>query len=210
MDYFSPALDALFKPDDMVDVRCLKMPAELYPAITGRIPYGPGLVHVLTTFDTYSDRSIYFALNPVSLPASPMRMYNPSARKWDVPWRRRFLLDIDPERENEIATDDEFAVALGVAHNVKAWLASRGWDDILMFSSGNGVHVLPRCDLPNDAASERLVKSVQLAVSKKFSNDRVEIEVFPDADRLVRAYGSMNRKGTETETLKWRRSGLIV
>ena len=50
---------------------------------------------------------------------------------------------------------------------------------------------------------------MQRIVADKFSTPDVECECFPDANRLVRAYGTVNMKGTETETLKYRKSEIL-
>ena len=202
------ALDLLFCTNDMVEVRALRPPD--VPAV-GRIPYGDGLEHVLETYDQLGDYDLYFVLNPVSLPASEMREFNFGAKKQDISWRRWFLLDGDPLRASKIATEDEFDAAREAMSEAKAWLESRSWTNIVAASSGNGCHLVVPCDLPNDKESESLVKTVQHAVSKQFSNERVVIECFPDADRITRAYGTLNRKGEESpaQGLLHRRSGII-
>jgi hypothetical protein len=201
------ALDLLFHPGDVVEIRALN-PRDV--PIVGRIPYGDGLQHVLETYDQLGEYDLYYVLNPVSLPASLMKEFNFGAKKHDIPWRRFFLLDADPVRTSKIATQEQFDAALEAISRAKAWLDSRCWSNIVAASSGNGCHLVVPCDLPNDGESEHLVKTVQHAVSKQFSNDRVVIECFPDADRLVRAYGTLNRKGAEDPAhgLFHRRSGI--
>ena len=208
MSEIRKALDLLFRPGDIVEVRALHPPD--VPAV-GRIPYGDGLQHVLETYDQLGDYDLYYVLSPVSLPPSQMKEYNFGAKKHDIPWRRSFLLDADPVRASKIATQEQFDAARAAMSKAKAWLESRGWSDIVGASSGNGCHLVVPCDLPNDQESERLVKTVQHAVSKQFSNERVVIECFPDADRITRAYGTLNRKGAEDPSrgLLHRRSGII-
>jgi hypothetical protein len=202
------ALDLLYRPGDVVEVRALH--PELVPVV-GRIPYGDGLQHVLETYDKLGDYDLYYVLNPVSLAASPMKEFNVGAKKHDVPWRRWFLLDADPVRNFKIATQEEFTAALLAMSKAKAWLESRGWSGIVTASSGNGCHLIVPCELPNDQESERLVKATQRVVSQKFSSERVIIECFSDADRITRAYGTLNRKGKESSAhgLVHRRSGVI-
>ncbi len=202
------ALDLLFRPGDVVEVRALHPPDV---PVVGRIPYGDGLEHVLETYDRLGDYDLYYVLNPVSLPASVMREFNFGAKKHDIPRRRWFLLDGDPVRASKIASQEQFDAAREAISNAKAWLDSRGWCNIVAASSGNGCHLVVPCDLPNDTESERLIKTVQHAVSKQFSNERAVIECFPDADRITRAYGTLNRKGEEdgARGLWHRRSGII-
>ena len=208
MSEIRKAVDLLYRPGDIVEVRALRPPD--VPAV-GRIPSGDGLEHVLETYDKLGDFDLYYVLNPILLPASHMKEYNFGAKKHDIAWRRWFLLDGDPVRTCKIATEEQFNAAREAMSNAKAWLESRGWSNIVAASSGNGCHLVVPCDLPNDRESERLVKTVQHAVSKQFSNERVVIECFPDADRITRAYGTLNRKGEEDAArgLLHRRSRII-
>lgn len=208
MSEIRKALDLLFRPSDVVEVRALRTPD--VPAV-GRIPYGDGLQHVLETYDELGDYDLYYVLNPVSLAPSQMKEFNFGAKKHDVPWRRWFLLDADPVRTCKIAGQEQFDAAREAMAKAKTWLESRGWSNIVAASSGNGCHLVVPCDLPNDTESEQLVKTVQHAVSRQFSTDRVVIECFPDADRITRAYGTLNRKGAEEPArgLLHRRSGIL-
>ena len=208
MSEIRKALDLLFRPSDVVEVRALRPPD--VPAV-GRIPYGDGLQHVLETYDELGDYDLYYVLNPVSLAPSQMKEFNFGAKKHDVPWRRWFLLDADPIRTCKIAGQEQFDAAREAMAKAKTWLESRGWSNIVAASSGNGCHLVVPCDLPNDTESEQLVKTVQHAVSQQFSTDRVVIECFPDADRITRAYGTLNRKGAEEPArgLLHRRSGIL-
>jgi hypothetical protein len=192
----------------MVEVRALHR--EL-PPIVGRIPYGDGLQHVLETYDELGDYDLYYVLNPVSLPPSQLKEFNFGAKKHDIPWRRWFLLDADPVRTHKIATQEQFEAARKAMSKAKDWLESRGWSTLVAACSGNGCHLIVPCDLPNDEESERLVKTVQHAVSRQFSTDHVVIECFPDSDRITRAYGTLNRKGVEDPArgVFHRRSGVI-
>lgn len=114
-------------------------------------------------------------------------------------------------KRHKIATDAEWQAAFEAMTKARAWLLSRGWaeNEVIIASSGNGVHLLVRCDLPNTPEAEHLIKATQRAVAGLFSSDQVEIECFSDADRIVRAYGTRNMKGTETAERKHRWSGLL-
>jgi hypothetical protein len=204
---YAPAIKLLFRPGDIIEVRALKPPEVPF---VGRYPFGRELVNALTYFDTELDFDLYYCLNPSTLAPVPMQRYMRGTKKEDVKYRRWFLLDGDPIREQKIATDEQWQAACEVMRLAKAWLESREWTGIIIASSGNGCHLLVPCDLPNTPESEHLVKSVQRAVADRFSTREVLIECFPDADRITRAYGSLNRKGKESEELKHRRSGLLV
>ena len=203
-------LKALFEKGDTIEVRALCPPAMPF---TGRFKYGTALLRALEWFDQNMEYDLYYCLNPSLLPVtSVMMQYQVGTKKEDVAFRRWFLLDGDPVRQDpnrKIATEQEWQGAVDVMTRAKGWLESRGWSGIVQASSGNGCHLLVPCCLPNDKEAEHLVKSVQRAVSDKFSTPEVLIECFPDSDRITRAYGTLNRRRKKTDTLPSRRSGLL-
>lgn len=199
------AVKLLYRPGDVVEIRALRPPDVPY---VGRYTYGKNLVNAIDYLDREAMYDVYFVLNPTKLEPVVAQQYMRGTKKEDIAIRRWFLLDADPVRPHKISTDAEFFRAYAVMNQARDWLISRGWDKegIVMASSGNGVHLLVRCDLPNTEESHRLVKITQNAVTRKFSNPEVLIECFPDSDRLVRAYGTLNKKGTQDESHKWRHS----
>lgn len=207
-DELKRAVKLLFKKGDIIEVRAWDKTHAVY---TGRYKYGTKLIDVLEIFDE-EGCDCYYVLNPVGDKHGLRDMSSGGLCTWenDVPFRRRFLLDFDPKRENKIATDYQWDDAYNTAVRAMAWLQSYGYKGIILASSGNGCHLLVPCNLPNDPASKELVRKVQRAVSEKFSTATVECECFPDANRLVRAYGSTNKKGTPTEGMPHRLSGIII
>jgi hypothetical protein len=207
-DDLKNAVKALFKKGDIVEVRAWD---KSHAVFTGRYNYTTTLIKALEIFDE-GGCDIYYVLNPVGDKHGTrvMSAGGLCTQEADVPWRRRFLLDFDPKRDNKIATDVQWDDAYKTAHRAMTWLKSYGYKGIIMASSGNGCHLLVPCELPNDAASKELVRKVQRAVSEKFSTDTVECECFPDANRLVRAYGSTNKKGDATDAMRHRQSMLAV
>ena len=208
-DDLKRAVKALFKAGDIVEVRAWNKSHTIF---TGRYNYGNTLIEMLELFDGEGECDVYYVLNPVGDKHGTRPLTNGGLCTWeaDVPWRRRFLLDFDPKRDNKIATNEQWGDAYNTAFRAMTWLKSYGYKGIVMASSGNGCHLLVPCELPNDAASKELVRKVQRAVSAKFSTETVECECFPDANRLVRAYGSTNKKGDATDTMPHRRSMLAV
>lgn len=193
---------AIYRPSDVVEIRAFGNDGSKR---VGRFPLGWDLVKATEKEDA-AGRECYWVLNPTSLPPAPMADNAAGTKETDVPRRRFFLLDFDPRRKEKIATDAQYAAALTQAKAAREFM---GWDGVLMASSGNGVHLLVPVDLPNDEPSKELIKRTQKAIAQKFSTAEVEIECFADAARLVRAYGTLNKKGPETADLKWRRSHLL-
>jgi len=206
-DELKRAVKLLFRKGDIVEVRAWDKAHAIY---TGRYKYGKTLIDMLELFDG-EGCDVYYVLNPVGDKHGLRTMESGGLCTWenDVPFRRRFLLDFDPRRDNKIATNEQWDDAYNTAVRAMTWLQSYGYKGIVLASSGNGCHLLVPCNLPNDPASKELVRKVQRAVSEKFSTSTVECECFPDANRLVRAYGSTNKKGTPTEEMRHRLSGIL-
>ena len=198
------AVKALFRPGDVVEVRAFG-PGGIRRV--GRYPLGWDLVRVIEAENERCD--VYYCLNPTRLLPLPMTDGAQGTREGDVLRRRHFLLDWDPIRPYKIATDTEHAAARSQAELARAVIQNHMGCAPLMASSGNGVHLLVPIDMPNDSQSKELIKAYQRVIAKKFSNDKVVCECFPDAARITRAYGTLNKKMPETPTHKWRRSGLL-
>lgn len=199
------AVKLLFQPGDTIEVRAFGANGSKR---VGRFPLGWDLVRTIET-ENDAGRDTYYVLNPTSLAPVPMTDNGNGTKETDVPRRRWFLLDIDPLRPHKISTDAEYQSALVIAEKISAMFQEELNIRPVLASSGNGVHVLTPIDLPNDEASKRAIKIFQKTVSQRFSTPQATVECFADAARLVRAYYTLNRKGLETDTLKWRRSGIL-
>lgn len=202
------AVKILYKPNDIIEVRAWDKQHNVF---TGRYKYSVNLIRIIKMFDD-EGCDVYYVLNPVgdAMGLRVMAKGGLCTEEGNIPHRRSFLLDFDPVRTDPIATDKQFATTFKVASEAKAWLESEyGWYGITLASSGNGCHLDVPCDLPNDVPSKELVRKAQRAISKKFTTAEVEVECFPDANRLVRAYGTSNKKGTDNELLH-RPSGILV
>jgi hypothetical protein len=198
-------IKALYRTGDIVEVRAF------HPAgfcSVGRYPVGWDLVKAIEKADKEGN-DVYVLLNPTSLPPIPLASGQSGTKEGDVLRRRHYLLDFDPIREHKIATDAQHAAALKQATLAREDMAARGWGGIVTASSGNGVHLLVPIDLPNDEASKEIVRLAQRGIARKFNTPAVECECFPDAARITRAYGTLNKKSKETPELKWRRSGIL-
>ena len=201
------AIKALFKKDDIIEVRAWDKQHNVY---TGRYTRSKKLMEHIKLWNEECD--VYYVLNPVGTKHGLRDLSRGGLCTWeqDVPWRRYFLLDFDPKRDCKIATHHQWLAAFDAAGRAKVWLESFGFKGIVLANSGNGCHLLVPCSLPNDSEGKEIVRKVQRIVSNKLSTTEVECECFPDANRLVRAYGTVNRKGAETETLKHRFSEILT
>lgn len=156
--------------------------------------------------DSQSAESICVTMNPVSpelLFRSANRLHQAGKTTADknILSRRFLLIDFDPVRETHTnSTPDEHATALNKALAVREWLTARSWPTPAIGSSGNGTHLLYRIELPNDDKAKELVKGVLKEIDKQFSDESVEIDTsVSNAARVVRLYGTTNRKGHNTD-----------
>jgi hypothetical protein len=125
--------------------------------------------------------------------------------------RRWLLIDCDPVREPHTnSTPEEHAMALNKAVAVREWLTELGWPQPALASSGNGVHLLYRIELLNDDAAKKLVKNVLKVIDERFTDESTKIDKsVSNASRVVRLYGTMNRKGEDTSERPQRLSQLF-
>jgi len=115
----------------------------------------------------------------------------------DIDRRRWLMIDFDPVRDaNTNSTWIESLFASTLAAKVQNHLHQIGWPDPILCGSGNGSYLLYRVDLPNDKASENLIRDVLSALARKFNTSEVEVDrVNFNASRLLRVMGTLNRKG---------------
>uniref|UniRef100_A0A6M3J5M4 Putative helicase n=2 Tax=viral metagenome TaxID=1070528 RepID=A0A6M3J5M4_9ZZZZ len=148
-------------------------------------------------------RSVYVTLNPVK-PALLARCANRVQEQTktatsdnDILTRRWLPIDLDPVRPADVsATDEEHEAALEMARQLSAWLTARSWPEPVMADSGNGAHLLYAIDLPNDDEARTLVQRCLEALSTRWSDERISLDVKNfNAARIWKCYGTWARKG---------------
>jgi hypothetical protein len=150
---------------------------------------------------------VYVTLNPLM----PDVINNGGgAKDKDVRSRRWLLIDCDPERpdSDSASTDEEKHRASLKLQEVRDFLGSMGLPEPVVADSGNGYHALYRIELPaNDGG---LVQRVLAALGALFSDEHVKIDtsVYNPA-RITKLYGTMVRKGDNTQERPHRRSYLM-
>ncbi|HEV2202211.1 MAG TPA: DUF927 domain-containing protein [Bryobacteraceae bacterium] len=108
------------------------------------------------------------------------------------------------------ATDTEKGSARLVMERVRSHFAGLGWPRPIIADSGSGFHVLYAVDLPNDAPSRQLLKSATARAAAIFTTPEVKLDVsVSNPARIIRLWGTVNRKGTHTPERPWRRSALL-
>lgn len=130
----------------------------------------------------------------------------------DIIKRRWLLVDIDPDRPSGIsASDAQKQLATDMIPSVRQYLTIMGFPEPIVADSGNGMHLLYRIDL--EPKSE-LVKTLLTSLANKFNAKNTDAACKIDtsvsnAGRISKIYGTMVRKGDNSEERPHRRSRLL-
>src|SRR5262249_2574123 len=96
------------------------------------------------------------------------------------------------------------------ARQCRDWLSGMGWPAPVLADSGNGAHLNYRIELPNDAASVRLIQRCLQALELYFGDDVVVVDQSTfNAARIWKLYGTVARKGDNTPERPHRLSQLL-
>ena len=155
--------------------------------------------------------NLFISLNRPSPHAATNCMGGEPLGNADFQWITRLFFDFDPVRGKDIAsTQAELDLALGVAREVRHVLNLCGWPDPLIAISGNGVHLLYRCHLPNTAEIRDMLSTVYGGLYRDHSNECVTFDrVVRNPGRIGPLYGSVKRKGPSTTERPHRKSRII-
>ncbi len=159
-----------------------------------------------------SPHNVYAGLNPrdISLfdrAPNEIRALDSGASADDVTAVMFLGVDIDPVRpKGEASTDAELQAALEVRDAIAAWARTQGFPPALLGMSGNGGHlVFSFPPVPPADVTEQLRAFTQ-EVRKRFGDPRVAIDSTFDAPRVWKVYGTLSKKGENTEARPWRRA----
>ena len=162
-------------------------------------------------------KGVYFVMNRIA----PALSERPQLVKTftlttdaDIVRRIMLLIDFDPSSPergtNDSATDAEKEAARLKMEEVFEWLQALGFPEPVFADSGNGWHLLFAIDLPNDEESHRLIRDVLQALSKRFSDDQVAVDIsVHNASRITKLYGTAARKGVDRTDRPHRPSKLV-
>ena len=206
------SIATMFRPGDVVELRAPEARRHCV-----RLLQRPGET---SGGDRRAERppNVYVTLNPCvpSLLARSENRVRDRAKVTtsdkDIERRRWLLIDLDPVRPADISSSDaEHAAALERARDVRRVLTEEsGWPTPILADSGNGAHLSYAIELPNDEPSKGLLQRVLQALKARFGDAAVTVdEAVFNASRIVRAYGSVTRKGDSTAERPHRLSRLL-
>lgn len=211
--------EAISEPGEVREVRIPKPKdppsgkPRFYGVQSGYFDDVDALIAAVGTITGDDAEVVYIMLNPVApellgRAANRLARSRTSSADADVTALRCFLVDIDATRPAGIsATEAEKATALAMRDAVRDYL---GWVPAVVADTGNGGALIYWIDLPNDAESVDLLKSVLEHLSSAFDTDAAHVDRGNfNPSRLVKISGTVAAKGDELEDRPWRVSSAV-
>jgi putative DNA primase/helicase len=180
--------------------------------------YYSNFKQLATFLDEWDDGNIeacYICTNPADpskvVVTNSMEKGQQSLKHDGVLYRHNLLIDIDTIKASDIATEGEKEKSAEIRDMIVEFLLDQAFPEPLVAGSGNGWHLIYRLpDLPPNDENMALVERVQRYLKQNFSVEGVcKIDVFKDANRLTRVYGTYNRKGKKLEGQEYWQSTVV-
>ena len=129
-------------------------------------------------------------------------------RNDDIGYYIRLPFDLDPVRATgSNSTAEELQAAHDAALNLRQYLGMHGWPLPALACSGNGFHLLYRTRLPANEETRHQLKLIYRGLSNHINSELVTFDQkVRNPGRILRLYGSVNRKGEHTAERPWRTS----
>lgn len=211
-----PALELLHGDSELFEVRIL-VPADQNKKATyfGYFNNAEAAYAALTEF-SLSWSGAYCTLQPVDpalfdkAPNKIIRAMRGDATQDESIIRRKWImLDFDPLRwpKTQPSTEEERELAIETARNVARFCAFRGMPEPILADSGNGAHLLWKCDIPVESDVH---KRMLIEIASKFNSQAVDVDLtIANPSRIWKIYGTLARKGTSSEERKYRYSKIL-
>ena len=160
-------------------------------------------------------KGVYFTPNPL-LPDVLSRAHNKLvaasrgklASDKDVEYSKWLLVDVDPIRPAGLSsTEPEKRAARAVIANVQNFLTENDWPEPIFCDSGNGYHLMYEVADSKPSQLKNVLDYLALRFNTKYAV--VDQAVF-NPSRIWKVYGTLSRKGENTEDRPWRRSSVLA
>jgi len=209
-------LESILVPGQVVELRALGVPmANGLRTMTGFFDSPALMAEAAMYLDKQGARGVYFTPNPLRADIGGSERNSigiarrgSAASDTDVAAVHWLLVDIDTSRPaNTSSSLDEKSSAASVAAAVRTYLEEKGWPSPLFADSANGYHLMYRCD----GLTPELHKRVLDFLAFRFNRDHqaiVDQSVY-NPSRIWKLYGTLSRKGTNSDDRPWRCSHII-
>ncbi len=161
---------------------------------------------LLMNLDGYQHQgNLYTSLNRPSDQSASNQFKDSALCDKDINRIVRLPFDFDPVRGNEASTEAELQAAKIRAEGLIQRLYVQGFPMPLVAMSGNGYHLQYRCALPVNDETRQMLKAIYTGLRSELSDDEVEFDsTVRNPSRILRLYGTLNRKGRHTAERPWR------
>lgn len=150
------------------------------------------------------DGALYCTLNKPSNRLITNAFGAEPLRNDDMEVIKRIPFDFDPIRPTDASsTDAEMEAAIECRNEVVTAMQTVGWPMPAMALSGNGAHAIWRCSIKSDdqwrMAANIIYSQVKSQFSSMFEARGVKFDTsIKNPGRILRLYGTVNRKGQNT------------
>jgi hypothetical protein len=173
---------------------------------------------LISQIERFSDSNIYFVLNKISDACYSREQRDKFVEKpksstsdSDIENREWFIVDIDPIRPTGVsASNEEKEGSKKTINKIFAFLRDFGFSEPIICDSGNGFHLLYKISIENTKVNAEILKTILLVLDMYFSNEICSVDkTMFNASRITKLYGTVARKGNNTEERPHRESGII-
>jgi len=129
----------------------------------------------------------------------------------DIAHLYNYFIDIDPVRDSgTIATDQQVELVNKVGTQLHRDLSSSGFPEMMIQCSGNGIQMFGKIDMAVSQENIDLLKSATATLANHYGTNEVKFDLaIYNPARLCRFPGTTNRKGKETENLRYRKAEVL-
>lgn len=176
------------------------------------------IISAIQPYLSMDDEQFYFVMNQIDsscygrqqcekIVKSPKITTNDN----DITRRLWVMIDLDPIRKSGTnSSNEEYQFALDKAKEIYYFLRGRGFPDCVICSSGNGLHLQIKVDLPNDDETTDIIKRFFQYLGQQFSDDKVDVDLKNfNLARLCKLYSTIAKKGANLPDRPWRQSKIL-
>jgi P4 family phage/plasmid primase-like protien len=194
----------LHSPGHQVEIRILLKDGG---AMTGRFEGDAKMFEWLKDADDPGVEVVWWSIQQlIPEPATNDLQRRKGSGNNSVARRNWIIVDIDPVRETDPASETEIDAAIQKTQEIVDWLAARNIGPCLATMTGNGYHLyFPTDGWANDEHHNNMAKVFVGMLDSKFSDNKVKVDTASaNPGRLGKIPGCISRKGEEKEGRRYR------
>ena len=214
-DEIRKTINAIKPEGELFEVRCLE--ANGRKVYSGYFKSPESLIDQLCRLNS-TDSNIYITLGKVKedcYSREQREKFVMNAKNTtndnDIVGYKWLFIDVDPQRPAGVSSSEEqLQKAKERGNRIYVFMKNLGFNDPVTALSGNGIHLLYRIQIANNEENKALVKKCLAALDMFFSDDELKIDTTNfNPSRICKLYGTMARKGSNTEQNPHRLSHLL-